>query len=173
MLEQNAPMVVLVEQHFLVERADPGFWNPEWAKYQDFSPNLLRKLGDYIQHITYGPIVTGEKPHSLGKWENGVLIVGQTELTDTFLDLSGAVIVEEGSKWDAPRAQLKYRDILFPRSGVGSLGKFRFAVWLERDPQKKVVVDCFTDIVRVDTEKVFPEYIAVYLKCIFGLRLLR
>lgn len=167
-MNPDSPMIVMVEQALLTRRADPSFWNPKWAEYQDYRPDILRRLGDYIIHLTYGPIVTGERPQSLGRWDEGVLIVGQRELTDVFLDLSGADIVEEGSRWDSPRARLAYRDILFPRSGVGSLGKYRFGVWLENNPNLKAVVSCFVDLVRLDLEKVAPEYVVIYLKSRFG-----
>lgn len=167
-VRSDAPTIVLVEQTLLKHRADPGFWNPKWAEYQEYQPDRLKKLGDYIIHLTYGPIVTGKRPRSLGSWDRGVLVVGQRELTDEFLDISNADIVEEGSEWDSPRARLAYRDILFPRSGVGSLGKHRFGVWLQNDPNRKAVVSCFVDLVRLDLAKVFPEYVVVYLKSRLG-----
>ncbi len=167
-INYDAPTMVWVSQALLEHRADPGFWNPKWAEYQNYRPEILHRLGDYIVHLTYGPIVTRIKPQSLGRWQDGVLIVGQRELTDIYLDLTEADIVEEGSQWDSPRARLAYRDILFPRSGVGSLGKYRFGVWLDNDPTHRAVVSCFVDLVRLDLERIFPEYVVVYLKSRFG-----
>ncbi|HIE51532.1 MAG TPA: hypothetical protein EYP85_07205 [Armatimonadetes bacterium] len=167
-IREYGPMIVLVWFGDLVERMDPGFWNPKWLEYERYKKYPLRTLGDYQPFITYGAIVPHQKPLNLRDWRKGVLRVGQKQLTDVVLDLTEAIVVEEGSRWDVPRARIEYLDLLFPRSGVGSLGKARVAVWLLEDASRKAVVDCFVDIVRLPKDKIRPEYVAVYIKTRFG-----
>lgn len=167
-ISEREPMIVAINQEALVNRMDPGFWNPRYLEFQKFKKYPLRALGEYKPFITYGPIVTGQAPTSLGDWSRGVLIVGQKQLTDVGLDLTEAEVVAEGSRWDSARARLRQRDILFPRSGVGSLGKDRVAVWTTDDIERKAVVSCFVDIIRLPLDVIQPEYVAIYIKTRFG-----
>jgi len=160
------PLVGIAVQEVLVERMTPGYWDPKWKAHRRFTRYPIRLLGDYITHITYGPIVTGKRPVGSKDTGQGVVLIGQKQFTDVGLDLTGATRVEENSDWDDPRARAQRWDLLFPRSGVGSLGKGRMGVFSYDAERVRAVVGCFVDIVRV--QGIRPAYLFIYLKSRFG-----
>ncbi len=103
----------------------------------------LARLGDFIELITYGPILPGRRPEPV---EKGVLIVGQREIRPTGLLLDAATAVAEGSPYDPPRRRLRPGDVVLARSGVGTLARKRFTVF--REPLK-ATVSCFVDLIRL------------------------
>ena len=103
----------------------------------------LARLGDFIEALTYGPILPGRRPEPV---DEGVAIVGQRELRPTGLLLNGATRVAEGSPYDLPRCRLRPGDVVLARSGAGTLAKRRFTVF--RGPAK-ATVSCFVDLIRL------------------------
>lgn len=128
------------------ERWDPAYWSPELA-----APlaDLLRRfetrpLGDFLAHLTYGPVVTGRRPEG----EPGdVWLLNQGELGLSGIDLTSARRVAAGSVFDPVRSRPRVGDLLFARSGAGSLGKGRMAVLSE---PLQANVGCFVDVLRFE-----------------------
>lgn len=124
------------------ERWDPGFWNPRYRRTELEMGDSV-PLGDYVEKLTYGPIRPGERPVLD---PNGVLVIGQSQFTEAGLDLSKAIRVVPGSIFDPPRSQVFRGDLLFPRSGVGSLLRFKAGVYMEDQPAN---LSCFVDLLRL------------------------
>ena len=147
----------------LLDRMDPGYWRPA---YDDILAGCwlpLAPLGEFIAHITYGPIVTGKTPPLCTE---GVRIVHQGQVTDTGVDLRDATIVPEGSDWDRPNARLEPEDIVLPRSGVASVAKNRVAIHVgapnEFSGSPPAAVGSFVDLIRL--EGLDPFYALICLK---------
>jgi hypothetical protein len=124
-------------------RLDPGFWHPAYGAALARTRWPLAALGEFIAHITYGPIVTGRTPPAEGAH---LPVVHQGQVGETGVDLRQAVRVPAGSPWDLPRARLQPGDLVLPRSGVASVGRNRVAVYLET---QEAVVGSFVDLVRL------------------------
>lgn len=138
-------------------RWDPGWWCHEAVELLERVRVPLAPLGEFVQHITYGPILTGE---SARRVEPGpVRIVGLREIRPTGLDLRRATCVREGCERDLPRCRLKRGDIVLARSGAGSLLKGRVAVFGGPTPS---TVACFVDLVRL--RGIRPGYALVCFK---------
>jgi len=134
------------------QRWDPGYWfrvagPAAWA---------CAPLGDFIEKITYGPIVTGQRPQPAA---SGVAIIDQKALRPTGVVLGRAVTVAEGSVYDLPRCRLQRDDIVLARSGAGTLAKKRFTVF--REPVT-ATVSCFVDLIRL--RGISPRYVATFLR---------
>jgi hypothetical protein len=121
----------------------------------------LRPLGDFITHITYGPIITGRK--TADEPPGPVHIVGQGELGETGLILDHAAAVAEDSDFNPSRSRPQPGDLLIARSGMGALAKNRMSIFLGGF---KANVGCFVDVVRV--EGLNPFYVWLFLKTDFG-----
>ncbi|MFC1806045.1 restriction endonuclease subunit S [Planctomycetota bacterium] len=132
-------------------RWDPGFWLAETAL-----PVPSRPLGDFIDHITYGPIVTGRRPEPA---DEGIVIIDQKAIRATGIVLDQAVTVAEGCAYDLPRCRLEPRDIVLCRSGAGTLAKKRFTVF---DRRIRATVSCFVDLIRL--RDVNPYYVVTFLR---------
>lgn len=141
-------------------RWDPGYWHPETLAPLAGCLHPVRLLGEFIESITYGPIVTRERadPRALG-WKGGVTLIGQSQFTATGLDLSGAEQVRPGSVYDPPRCRIQEGDLLLPRSGTGSLGKYRLALY---DGTAPATVSCFVNRIRL--RGIRPHYVAAFLR---------
>lgn len=140
---------------------DPGYWHPAYQRILASCVLPLAPFGDFIAHIRYGPIVTGRRPpHPPSANREGWLpVVHQGQVTDSGVDLRGAVWVPIGSPWDRPSARLQPGDIALPRSGVGSVARNRVAVYLADQP---AVVGSFVDLVRL--QGLEPIYALLCLK---------
>lgn len=149
----------------LLDRADPAYWHPAYEALLAQCRFPLRPLGDFITHITYGPIVTGTAlpPPERQRTLFGVALVNQGQVCEAGVDLDRATMVPENSAWDLPRARLQAEDIVLCRSGAGSVAKNRLAVYLEEQP---ATVGSFVDLVRLDG--LDPVFAALYLKTAFG-----
>ncbi|MGD9496149.1 MAG: hypothetical protein AB7Y46_07550 [Armatimonadota bacterium] len=144
----------------LVERLDPGYWHPIYDRILSECALPLVPLGEFIEHITYGAIVTGRRqPDS----PDGLLLIGQGALRLSGLDLAGLPRVPSNSPWDLERARVRRGDLLIARSGAGSLERNRLVVCHEDEP---AVVDCFVDLVRL--RGVDPDFVAVFLRTRLG-----
>ncbi len=114
-------------------------------------------LGDFIHHLTYGPIVTGEPPpeHVVA----GIPVIRQADFSETGLCLSKVLRVNPGSRHDPMRSRVRTGDLLLPRSGVGSLGRNRMAVYMNA---RSANVGCFVDLIRL--RDVNPFYVWMLLR---------
>jgi hypothetical protein len=137
-------------------RWDPGFWLRGANLWPDGCRWPLRPLGEFIAHITYGPILPGRRPQPVAE---GVAIIGQKAVRATGVRLDRAVRVAEGSAYDLPRCRLRPRDIVLCRCGVGSLGRRRFAVY---DEPSMATVSCFVDLIRL--RELNPYYVVTFLR---------
>jgi len=141
-------------------RADPAYWHPAYDAALAACRFPLRPLGDFITHLSYGPIITRREPPRVAE---GVALVNQGQIAAAGVDLREAIRVPEGCAWDRASARLQPGDIVFARSGMGSLMKNRLAVFLEDTP---AVVGSFVDLIRL--EGLDPCYVMLFLKCDLG-----
>ncbi len=149
------------ESELACDRWDAAYWR-EKRRHRHGSGVPVVPLGDFITHLTYGPIVTGRKP---GHHDGGVPVIYQGNVTETGVSLSDPLRVRADSEFDPPRSRVRKRDLLLPRSGVGTLGRNRMAVYCDAS---RANVGCFVDIVRL--EGVNPFYVWFYFKTEPGLR---
>ena len=145
--------------HF-AQRADPAYWHPAYERVLRECLYPLRPLGEFITHLTYGPIITRAEPP---RDPSGVALVHQGQIAEAGVDLRAAARLVPGCRWDRPSARLQPSDIVLARSGMGSLARNRLAVFLEDTP---AVVGSFVDLIRL--EGLEPIYVALYLKSAFG-----
>ncbi len=144
----------------LLRRLDPTYYHPIYDEVLDSCRVPLEPLAEHIRELTYGPIVTGEKPRPA---EPGIALVNQGQVQFCGVDLAGAQQVAEESPWVAERAMLRPGDVVLPRSGEGSLGKHRVAVFLNDRPAS---VGSFVDLIRLDGLN--PFFLAAFLKSKLG-----
>lgn len=147
---------LLAEERLAGRRWDAGYWQGK-----ELGPAVdrrfpLARLGDFIQHLTYGPIVTGCRPRHVG---DGIRVIRQGDFAETGLGGEQELRVEPGSPFDPPRSRVRRGDWLVPRSGAGSLGRNRMAVYLHEEPAN---VGCFVDLVRL--EELNPFYAWFFFK---------
>lgn len=144
------------------QRWDPGFWNPAVSSPLSAleERHALAPLGDFLAFMTYGPIVTGKRREAP---PGEVVILNQGELGFSGLDWRSARRFAAGSAHDPPRSRPLPGDLLFARSGAGSLGKGRMAVL---DEAIRANVGCFVDILRFDG--LDPHFAWLYLASRFG-----
>ncbi|MFP4056901.1 MAG: hypothetical protein ACLF0G_08525 [Candidatus Brocadiia bacterium] len=128
-----------------------------WAELADLG---AVPLGEFIEHITYGPIVTGRRPRPA---PGGVAIVDQKAIRPTGVVLDGAVRVAAGCEFDLPRCRLRRGDIVLARSGAGTLAKKRFTVF---DLSADATVSCFVDLIRL--RGIRSRYVATFLRTRLG-----
>ena len=115
-----------------------------------------RSLGDFIEHITYGPIVTGSRPPHR---TDGIPVIRQGDFVETGLSTEKMLRVLEHGPHDPQRSRVRKGDLLMPRSGAGALGKNRLAVYGE-DTQANV--GCFVDLIRL--QQLNPYFVWFFLK---------
>jgi len=151
---RRAQAVSVCPQQLLGQQWAPRVWLSHGPLPTSRWPSAA--LGDYISHITYGPIVTGQRPTAVAR---GVAIIGQKVVRPTGVLLADAVRVAEGSAYDLPRCRLQPRDMVFCRSGAGALRRKRFTVFDEAVP---ATVSCFVDLIRL--RELNPYYVAAYLR---------
>lgn len=141
-------------------------WDPQLLCSEGRSPlaplpeQVLAPLGTWMEHITYGPIVTGSRASDD---PGDVVVIGQRQFEASGLNLLEADRVTRHGRYDPPRSRVRCGDLLFPRSGVGSLGKNRVAVYEE---VHEANVSCFVDRIRL--RGINPYYVSVYLRTRFG-----
>ena len=145
-------------------RWDVPYWSLRVAASRTGRKWQMAQLGEFVDHITYGPIVTGRKPPQVA---GGVPVILQGDFTETGLKAPG-LHVEEGSDWDPLRSRVMEGDLLLPRSGSGSLGRNRLAVYLNSSPAN---VGCFVDLVRLSG--VNPFFVWFFFRSTPGWRQIR
>jgi len=144
-------------------RWNPQYWHPRFTVIEDTFKNIrysIRTIGDYEEFITYGPIVVGKRFKSESE---GVVLINQTEIVFTGLDLARVNKAKENSPWVIERAKLKNRDLVLARSGVGGVGKNKITIF---DKRIDACVSCFVDILRL--KNINPYYVLVFWKGIYG-----
>ena len=141
-------------------RWDPQYWQGRRALERLACRVELVPLGDYIRHLTYGPIVTGSRPVHV---DSGVPVIRQGDIVETGLEEEHLLRVEPRGGHDPPRSRVREGDLLLPRSGVGALGRNRLAVYLGCKPAN---VGCFVDLIRL--EGLNPFYAWFFLKTRHG-----
>ena len=141
-------------------RWDAGYWLDDPTPALERCPHPLHRLGDHVEHLTYGPIVTGQRPE---QEEGGIRVIGQGDFTDAGLRPKPRLRVAAGSVFDPPRSRVRAGDLLLPRSGAGSLGRNRMAVYTSDEPAN---VGCFVDLVRL--RDLNPFYTWAYLRTATG-----
>lgn len=144
------------------QRWDLKFWNPTQLETLHLLKNAFETvpLGNFIKHLTYGPIITGQTPRA---HPGDVLILGQRNLHASGLNPHHGDRVAENSPYDPARSRPQKGDLLFARSGMGSLGKGRMAV-LDRDLRANI--SCFVDLVRFSD--LDPHFAWLFLASRFG-----
>jgi len=176
----------------LLDRLDPAYWHPSFDALLDACRLPLVPLGDFITDLTYGPIVTGRgqgtgdgdanrpravshvgarfiapdhvgAPFMAPETRNAVAIVNQGQVGFCGVDLTEAPCVPPDSPWVSRRSMLRPGDVVLPRSGEGSLGKHRVAVFLADQPAG---VGSFVDLIRL--QGLNPFYLAAFLKSRLG-----
>ncbi len=140
----------------LLERLDPAYWHPGYDRVLEDCGAPLARLGDFIEDITYGPIVTGPPPPPCN---DGLPVIHQGQVADTGVDTREATRVAPGSPWDRERARVREGDIVLPRSGVASVAKNRVALFLG---DYTAVVGSFVDLIRL--RDIDATYVLVCMK---------
>ncbi len=92
-----------------------------------------------------------------------MLVFGQKDLFFTGLNPRPALRVAAGGEFDPERSRVRRGDLLFSRSGEGSLLRFRSGVYLETEPAN---VSCFVDRIRLGG--VDPVFLWLFLMGKFG-----
>ena|GEM_PF-380709 len=130
-------------KRLLGSRWDVEFWRGMRSLSRRCRRFPLARLGDFIQHLTYGPIITGSRPQHL---PGGVRVIRQGDFTETGLTREAILRVSPGSIHDPARSRVASGDLLLPRSGAGAIGRNRMAVYLETEAAN---VGCFVDLIRL------------------------
>ena len=142
--QDGAKLVSLSQRELSTRRWDPRYWQGHKALWGLAGRLQLVSLGDYIRHLTYGPIVTGSRP---GHVDAGVPVIRQGDIVETGLDEGDLLCVQPQGRHDPLRSRVCCGDLLLPRSGTGALGQNRLAVYLGRGPAN---VGCFVDLIRLE-----------------------
>jgi len=145
--------IKLKEKALIGCRWDVGYWQGQGNVRRLQRRFPLGRLGDYITHLTYGPIVTGQRPEH---FKRGIRVIRQGDFVDTGLRLERALRVRRGGVYDPARSRVYEGDLLLPRSGVGALGRNRLAVYMEKQPAN---IGCFVDLIRLTDLNAFYAWI--------------
>ncbi len=145
-------------------RFDPEYWHPKFTYAEDIfkrSSYPIKDLGNFIKHITYGPIVVGK---TFRPKKDGIFIINQSEISDTGINYSYANYAGQKSAWVLKRAMVKKNDLVIARSGMGGIGKNKASII---DFNIDACVGCFVDLIRL--EGINPYYVLLFWKGIFGI----
>ena len=156
----EAALLSVRQRALHARRWDPRFWQGRTAVRRLAGRLRLVPLGEYIRHLTYGPIVTGSRPQHV---EAGVPVIRQGDIAETGLDERALLCVVPAGAHDPPRSRVRPGDLLLPRSGAGALGRNRLAVYLGSGPAN---VGCFVDLIRL--EGLNPFYAWFFFKTRLG-----
>ena len=141
-------------------RWDANYWHPKYSTLEKESKFKIQRLGDFIDFITYGVILTEAQRAFANK---GIFYISSTTVTFTGINfyLNPLFVSSNDPRNKENKKPQKY-DLIFNRSGVGTLG--RQCVFLYDSRQWTVSDD--TDIIRL--KGINPFYISVYLKSKYG-----
>ena len=158
--ESEVSLLSVGQRALRTQRWDPRFWQGRTAVRRLANHLRLVPLGEYICHLTYGPIVTGSRPQHV---EAGVPVIRQGDIAETGLDNRELLRVAPAGAHDPPRSRVRPGDLLLPRSGAGALGRNRLAVYMGNGPAN---VGCFVDLIRL--EGLNPFYAWFFFKTRLG-----
>ena len=156
----EAALLSVRQSTLRTRRWDPRFWQGRAVVRRLAGRLRLVPLGEYICHLTYGPIVTGSQPQHV---EAGVPVIRQGDIAETGLDNRELLRVAPAGAHDPPRSRVHPGDLLLPRSGAGALGRNRLAVYMGNGPAN---VGCFVDLIRL--EGLNPFYAWFFFKTRLG-----
>ncbi|MCK4235006.1 N-6 DNA methylase, partial [candidate division WOR-3 bacterium] len=160
----SSPMVTRAtgEDVLKVHRLDPEYWDPKYQKMIRVMKknHKVKSFEGFISFITYGVILV-KKERRFSK--RGIKYTSPTTITDTGLDTYKLPLyVKPTDKRNAKNRKPLYGDILFNRSGVGTLGRNIIFIY----DSKFYTVSDDVDIIRF--EKISPFYTSIFLKSRFG-----
>ena len=159
-LHEADPMVVVKAQGQLVERMDPGFWDPRWIRVYDTmrtSGYELAHLGEFIKDAEFTSGYRG----AIRFTSTGVIALKVRNVLNTGLDLSDVDYVSPDSPANAPSKRVQRGDLLLIRSGVGSIGRNVVVI--------SPINACITGhLYRVPIENVSPVFVSIFLKTRYG-----
>ena len=122
-LKESEPMMVMVKQSQLVERMDPDFWNAQFVLTEAFVWSQgARRLSEYEMHIAQGDVpraVHNEKRLTAGH----IKFLDVDNVLRTGVCLEGCSFILPHQHMRLRNTQVQLGDLLFCRSGVGSLGR--------------------------------------------------
>lgn len=141
-------------------RWDADYWHP---KNDEQMPSQfeIRDLGNFVEYITYGVILTGKKREFA---PSGIYYISSTTIVSTGINhFLNPLYVGKNDKRNVENKKPHYGDIVFNRSGVGTLG--RQCVFLYDSDRYTISDD--TNIIRF--KEISPFFVSVFLKTTFGL----
>jgi len=141
-------------------RLDVEYWHP---KNDTKIPTKfeVRPLGEFIDYITYGVILVG-KDRDFS--ESGITYISATTVSTTGINHTlNPLFVLLDDKRNTTDKKPIYGDLIFNRSGVGTLG--RQCVFLYNSQNYTISDD--TDVIRF--LKISSFYVSIYLKSAYGL----
>ena len=156
----NVDLFTTPKSSLFGKRWDPRFWSGRDLLERLKCNFELLSLGDYLEHLTYGPIVTGRKVEHV---DNGRPIIRQGDIAETGLLRQQLIRVEADGDFDPLRSRVRNGDFLMARSGAGSLGKNRMMVYTGRE---RANISCFVDLLRIVGINAF--FVWFFLKTFFG-----
>ncbi len=120
----------VVEEELFGKRWDPDYWDPDLIENEKFLKNLPKTnpafvksvhLGEYLDYITYGKIVTGAK-RKFSK--RGVKYISPTTVQDYgVIHCKLPLFVKKDDIRNSEDKKPRSGDILFNRTGEGTIGR--------------------------------------------------
>ena len=167
-LKESEPMMVMVKQSQLVERMDPGFWDPRWHR-EIFSilqqcSYPVKELGEFILPGTEGITYGSTRPREWSRPGQGVRYIKCAHVLRTGLDEPNLSWTPEGGNLDGLQYRTVQGDIIINKSGVGTAGR---CTVVHKDFGKMVVSQ---DTMRVRVQDLKPEFVNLYLQSKFGVK---
>jgi len=160
-IHESAPMIVAKAQEELVERMDPGFWDP---KYVDVTKQLLDFGAIPLREIAERP-VSGYRSGKLEyKAEGPIAIVKVGDILNTGVDWSQVDFLEETSPANTPNRRINQGDILICRSGEGGAGRGKLCLAYTL----KFPSCVHGHVYRMGISKGLSPYVVIFLKTKFG-----
>lgn len=141
-------------------RWDVNYWHPKHSTLEKESKFEIKQLGDFVESITYGAILTEDQRAFTNA---GVFYISSTTVTFTGINFFlNPLFVSQKDPRNKESKKPQRGDLIFNRSGVGTLG--RQCVFLY-DPEQWTISDD-TDVIRL--KGINPFYTSVYLKSKYG-----
>jgi hypothetical protein len=156
-----AGAVAVPGQQMLARRWDPGFWIGKRTLTRLWGDQDTAELNDFIELLTYGPIVTGGQPMTEAA---GIASIRQGDFAETGLRTTRFLRIAANGDHDPPRSRVQPGDVLMPRSGGGALGRNRVAVYEEPEPAN---IGCFVNLIRL-VPGLNPYYLWIFLRSQLG-----
>ena len=163
-VREEDPMIVLKQQKDLVPRMDPGYWNASSLKAEMF---LVETYPDCPTFSSLSfDIAQGDTPR--GNLSERRLAEGEIRFLDianvlsTGIDFTSCSFILPSQHDRLSRTALRERDVLFVRSGVGSLGRSIVVTFLPGPTN----VTSHIDVIRPN--QLSPFYVSLFLMTRFG-----